>query len=173
MREDSRIECCLQQHKMTYRVAPYKEIQDSPGLWIPCRRFQIPATGFRILCQWNLDSGFQNAGFRIPQEQFPGFRNSEATQRLLTEFRLLLYNIFSHTSPMQEPLWLLSNSNICRGKNYWLCVLNTLNKIIIYNLHLLHKQDYCTGMFVPFRWDIPRSPHPVSEVSPWVSDIFK
>ena len=28
---------------------------------------RIPGTGFRILCQWNLDSGFQSlVGFRIP-----------------------------------------------------------------------------------------------------------
>ena len=40
--------------------APCKVIQDSIGLW-------IPGTGFRITCQWNLDSGLQLlAGFRIP-----------------------------------------------------------------------------------------------------------
>ena len=43
-----------------------REIQDSPGFWIPWRGIGIPGTEFRILCQWNLilnsnrswDSGF-------------------------------------------------------------------------------------------------------------------
>jgi len=34
-------------------------IQDSIGFWIPRRGFRIPGAGFQILCQWNLDSGFQ------------------------------------------------------------------------------------------------------------------
>ena len=34
-------------------LAPCKEIQDCLGLWTSRR-------GFRILCQWNLDSGFQS-----------------------------------------------------------------------------------------------------------------
>ena len=43
-----------------YFVAPYKGLQDSLGFW-------IPRQGFQILCQWNLDSGFQALeGFRIP-----------------------------------------------------------------------------------------------------------
>ena len=46
--------------------APCKGIQVSLGFWIPRHRFQIPGPRFRILCQWNLDSGFQSlVGFRI------------------------------------------------------------------------------------------------------------
>ena len=52
------------------RFAPckYKGIQDSLGFWIPRHGFRIPGTGFRILCQWKLDFGFQSlVGFRIPE----------------------------------------------------------------------------------------------------------
>ena len=48
-------------------ITPCKEIQDSLGFW-------TPGTGFWILCQWNLDSGFldlysgfHSHGFRIPE----------------------------------------------------------------------------------------------------------
>ena len=42
--------------------------------WIPRLRFLISDTGFWILCQWNLDSGFQSlVGFRIPPAKFPDF----------------------------------------------------------------------------------------------------
>ena len=42
--------------------------QDSPGVWIPSREIRIPGTGFRVLCQQNLDSGFQSlVGLRISQ----------------------------------------------------------------------------------------------------------
>ena len=47
--------------------APCKGIQNSLGFWIPHHWFRIPFTWFRILCQLNLDSGFQSlVGFRIP-----------------------------------------------------------------------------------------------------------
>ena len=40
--------------------AIWKKIQNSLGFW-------IPRSGFRILCQYNLDSGFQSlVGFRFP-----------------------------------------------------------------------------------------------------------
>ena len=40
--------------------------QDSPGFWIPRRGFRISGSGFGILCQRNLDSGFQSpVAFRI------------------------------------------------------------------------------------------------------------
>ena len=43
-----------------------KGIQESLGFWIPHRGFWIQGTGFRILCHWNVDSGFQSVvGFRI------------------------------------------------------------------------------------------------------------
>ena len=46
-------------------TAPYKQIQDSLGFWIP-RRNWILDSGFWILCQWYLDSGFQSlVAFRI------------------------------------------------------------------------------------------------------------
>lgn len=45
-------------------VTPCKENQESLGFW-------IPLSGFRILCQWNLDSEFQSfARFRIPWAEF-------------------------------------------------------------------------------------------------------
>ena len=50
---------------------PCKGIQDSLGFWIPHRKFQI-------LCLWKLDPGFQSLEFRIPQQQFAGFRIPEA-----------------------------------------------------------------------------------------------
>ena len=51
--------------------APCKGIRDSLVFWIPRHEFQIPGTGFHILCQWNLDSGFQwLVGFRIPWAVF-------------------------------------------------------------------------------------------------------
>ena len=45
-------------------VAQSKGIQDSLEFW-------IPGSGFRILSQWNLDSGFQSLeGFQIPWDVF-------------------------------------------------------------------------------------------------------
>ena len=57
--------------------APSKEIQDSLGFWILRYRLRIPTSGFRILCHWNVDSGFQSlagfgnpwAAFRIPKSR--------------------------------------------------------------------------------------------------------
>ena len=47
-------------------LAPSKGIQYKLGFWIPRRGFRILGPGARILCQWNLDSGFQAlVGFRI------------------------------------------------------------------------------------------------------------
>ena len=41
------------------------------GFWIPRHGFRILGTGIRILCQWNLDSGFQSlVGFQIPWAVF-------------------------------------------------------------------------------------------------------
>ena len=52
-----------------------RPLQDSLGFWIPRGGFQISGTctGFRISCQWNLDSGFRipSAEFQIPR--LPGF----------------------------------------------------------------------------------------------------
>ena len=50
-----------------YCIAPLKGIQGSLGFW-------IPRHGFRIICQWNLDSGFPSAAFRIPHQKFAAFR---------------------------------------------------------------------------------------------------
>ena len=48
-------------------IATCKVIQDSLGFWIQRFGLRIPATGFWIPCQWNLDSGLQSLpGFRIP-----------------------------------------------------------------------------------------------------------
>ena len=52
---------------------PWKEIQDSLRFWISWRGFRIPGNGLWILCQWNMESGFQFLGssalveFRIPK----------------------------------------------------------------------------------------------------------
>ena len=44
----------------------WKGIQESLGFWIAHGGFWIQGTGFRILCHWNVDSGFQSVvGFRI------------------------------------------------------------------------------------------------------------
>ena len=46
---------------------PCKRIQDSLGFWILHYGLRIPASGFRILYEWKVDSGFQSlAGFRTP-----------------------------------------------------------------------------------------------------------
>ena len=46
------------------QATPCKLIEDSLGSW-------IPGIGFRIPCQWNLDSRFHSlAGFRIPWAEF-------------------------------------------------------------------------------------------------------
>ena len=51
---------------------PCKEIQESLGFWISRRGFLISGTGFRILCPWNLDSGYQlSGGFQIPKPTIP------------------------------------------------------------------------------------------------------
>ena len=78
-------------------IAPCKVIQDSLGFWIPCCGLWTPGTGFWIPCQWNVDcglwivdsnrqkeffelnTGFQSPGFRIPEfasKKLPGFRES-------------------------------------------------------------------------------------------------
>ena len=69
--------------------------------WIPLRLFQITGTGFRICCQWKMNSELQSvvgfwipwAGFQIPKpripnttmKKFPGFRIRQATIRFLLE----------------------------------------------------------------------------------------
>ena len=41
-------------------------IQGNLGYKIPLRGIWIPGTGFRVLCQWNVDSRLQSlVGFRI------------------------------------------------------------------------------------------------------------
>ena len=41
------------------------------GFHVTDSGFRIPGTGIRILCQWNLDSGFQSlVGFQIPRAVF-------------------------------------------------------------------------------------------------------
>ena len=44
------------------------------GFWIPRRGFQIPGTGFRILCQWNLDSGYLSCIPDSTSKNFPDSR---------------------------------------------------------------------------------------------------
>ena len=74
-------------------------------------RFRIQGTGFRILCQWKLDSGFQSlVGFRIPQakiSQIPesGYpykgrkdvRKEVATKSLLKPL-LFLHSMLAHNN---------------------------------------------------------------------------
>ena len=46
---------------------PCKKIRDSLGFWIPRRGFRIQGNGSKVLCQWNLDSGFPSlVGFQSP-----------------------------------------------------------------------------------------------------------
>ena len=51
-------------------IAPCKEIQDSLGFWVP-----VP--GFRIICQWNLDSGFQSLSDSGFPELYSGFHKKK------------------------------------------------------------------------------------------------
>ena len=76
------------------QVAPCKEIQDTLGFWFPRHGYRILGAKFRILCQVNLDSGFQSLlGFRIffscipdskaqdsrfHKQKFPGSRNMDS-----------------------------------------------------------------------------------------------
>ena len=88
-----------QSHTKT-SIAPCKGIHDSLGFWIPPCGFRIPGTWYRYLSVehgfWILIiSGIANSlrcipdfkteihkqnflRFRIPQEKFPGFRNSDS-----------------------------------------------------------------------------------------------
>ena len=71
-------------------VAPRRESKTVLD-WIPLSGFQIPGTGFRILCQWNLDSGFQSlVGFRIPSAVFriPQPRTSNSTLKNFLDSRI-------------------------------------------------------------------------------------
>ena len=54
-----------------------KGIQYSLGFWTPRHGFRIPGTGLRILCQWNLDSGFREmySGFQRPRFWIPRAKN--------------------------------------------------------------------------------------------------
>ena len=81
---------CLYCRGMYYINAPGKGIQDIPGSWIPCHGFRITDTGFRIIIQWNLDSGFFElySGFQSPglqdswfyKPKFSGSRNLDFLQ---------------------------------------------------------------------------------------------
>ena len=79
--------CKVRDEALAQSITPSKEIQDSLGFWIPHCWFRIPGTGFRILCQWNFDSGFQSlVRLQIPRSkvQNSGFHNSKISwiQRL-------------------------------------------------------------------------------------------
>ena len=43
------------------KIKPMKNEQNSLGFWIPSCGFWKSGAGFLILCQWNLDSGFQSS----------------------------------------------------------------------------------------------------------------
>ena len=71
-------------------VSQSKGIQDSLEYWIPCHRLRIPGTGFRILCQWNLDPGFQSLeGFQSPWDvlQIPKPRIPDSTSKNFPSLR--------------------------------------------------------------------------------------
>ena len=64
---------CRPFHKLHGCVSSCKGIQFNLRFRIPRHerfrfsRFQIPGTGFQVLCQWHLHSGFQSlVGFQIP-----------------------------------------------------------------------------------------------------------
>ena len=60
-------------------VTPMHERESKTlGFWNPRHVFWIPVIGFRVFCQWNLDSGFHSKNlldFRFQKQTFPGFRN--------------------------------------------------------------------------------------------------
>ena len=61
---------------MCFSAVNWYWIQDSLGFRIPRYEFRIPGTGFRILSQWNLDSGFQSfVGLRIPWDVYSIFQS--------------------------------------------------------------------------------------------------
>ena len=83
-------------------LAPCKAIQNSLVFLIPHQGFRILGNGFRIICQWNLDSVFQalvgsgffelyfifqSAGFRILRVKFSGFRNLDSLTCIGRYFR--------------------------------------------------------------------------------------
>ena len=95
---------------MSFKDLPHlKESKTVLEFWIPRYGFRIPGTGFRILCQWKLDSGFQSlVAFRIPQakiSQIPesGYtykgrkdvRKEVATKSLLKPL-LFLHSMLAH-----------------------------------------------------------------------------
>ena len=100
---------------------PYKGIQDSLGLWIPRKGFRIPVTGFRILCQWNLESsGFQMlVGFRIPWAvfRFPRPRISIPQAKVFT-FRIPQAKIVPD-SGIRYPLHGANEINFFHSSQQW------------------------------------------------------
>ena len=67
------------------QVAPCKEIQDTLGFWFPRYGYRILGAKFRILCQVNLDYGFQSLlGFRIflAVFQIPKPRIADSTAKI-------------------------------------------------------------------------------------------
>lgn len=56
----SQLRTVLGNHGMNILPRKCKRIQDSPKFWIPCHWFRIPATGLRIVCQWNWESRSQS-----------------------------------------------------------------------------------------------------------------
>ena len=60
----------------SWGVATCKGLQDSLGFRIPRNEFRISGIGFRILSQWNVDSGFQSfVGLWIPWDLYSIFQS--------------------------------------------------------------------------------------------------
>ena len=92
-------------------------IQDR-GFRIPRHGFRIPGTAYQILCQWNVDSGFQTvAQFRIPITypgfQSPGLRIPQAKIIQIADFSSKFFRDFgiritSHGSNLNSKLFAYS-----------------------------------------------------------------
>ena len=132
--------------RMLVLSRPYKVqvIHDSPGFWIPSCRFQILGTGFRITCQWNLDSGllelnsgFQSPGVHIPGEKLPGFQNLDSLNVRYYIPTLLIMVRFAGLRSSRPKCWVM-----------WLEILScsTISQQPYYHLPRLFLQikDYRT-----------------------------
>ena len=89
------------------RITPCKGIQDSLGFW-------IPGIEFRILCQWNLDSGFLElySGFESPGLRIPQAKTRWITDSTTNIFHGQLINVdFSEIWKMENELFCCTSSH--------------------------------------------------------------
>ena len=84
---------------------PYARESNTASLivWIPRHGFRISGTGFRIICHWNLDTGFQSlVRLRIPYAVFrnpkPRIPNSTRKNFPDSEIRIPLHGVNENLS---------------------------------------------------------------------------